>query len=582
MDIFKNKRIVFLAISFVLMLVAGAFFDIFFIKLLARVFEKGGDFVKIASAYFVLALVTNGLRQFFNKQIEVSLTDLRTSKIHSVIRKILSIDFLHTQDPNIMTSASMGFSALSSGDSGLQGAIKKGLVLASSGITLILYLGFLAFYNFKIVLAYIISVVLVSLIAVKQSDALQKNAFEIKRNRRYFDRLCSGLQDPFYHKEVLANNTQYVLRENMINQMKENNILRKKHILSNIKYIAGISISIFLADLVCLLIFSKSSKALISSEVIFLLAIFTYINIYMVQLASNISGFLRNLKAVKAMNSFLSMELTSQAKTQIVDDPKAADIEFVDVSFRYSKESDWVIKNLSFKINACEKIALVGLNGSGKTTLVSLALGLLKPDSGKILIGGNNVDTYTSGQLNSLVSALFQDSEIISGSIVQNISCKSNPSDQDYKKVWDAAKKVGLADKISSIRKGLDSLLLKIEDEDGILFSGGETQKLVFARSLFKDSRILVLDEPTAALDPTSERLLYESYSEIMQQKTGIFISHRLASTKFCDRIMLLVGGKIEEIGTHDELIKMNGMYKKMYIVQQNPFYNWEATYESK
>lgn len=242
-------------------------------------------------------------------------------------------------------------------------------------------------------------------------------------------------------------------------------------------------------------------------------------------------------------------------------------IELENVSYRY-EGAEWdTLHNINLRINPSEHIAVVGLNGAGKTTLVKLICGLCDPTEGRILYGGIDVREYNRTEFYKLFSAVFQQFSIMPETI-ESIVSESAPENIDRDRVRECLLKAGLSRKIESLPKNIQSEFGKTIYDDGIELSGGEIQKLLLARALYKDAPVMLLDEPTAALDPISESLLYESYNEIMGEKSAVFISHRLASTRFCGRILLLENGGIIEEGTHDRLIAANGKYRELFETQ--------------
>lgn len=248
-------------------------------------------------------------------------------------------------------------------------------------------------------------------------------------------------------------------------------------------------------------------------------------------------------------------------------------IELKNVSYKYPKTENPTIKNINLKINSREKIALVGLNGAGKTTLVKLICGMYAPTEGEILVNGHNVNEYNIEEYYTLFSAVFQKFRFLPVSIAQNISIV--PKEQaDINKLERCVELAGLKDKLNNLDKGIDTPLIKEINPDGTELSGGEQQKLMLARAIYKDAPILILDEPTAALDPIAESEMYMKYSEIAKNKTSIFISHRLASTRFCERIILIADGEVAEVGTHDELVKKGGKYAKLFEIQSHYYKN--------
>lgn len=244
-------------------------------------------------------------------------------------------------------------------------------------------------------------------------------------------------------------------------------------------------------------------------------------------------------------------------------------IEFKDVSFRYPGADKDTIYHLNIKIDGGSKIALVGNNGAGKTTLVKLLSGLYYPSEGEILVNGKSIEEYDIEEYYKLIGVVFQDVEILAFTIAKNIAaCEEGKI--DYNKVKKCLELAGLKDKVDSLKDKENTYLTQTLNKDGILLSGGQMQKLMLARALYKNAPIMILDEPTAALDPIAESELYEKYNELTKDKTSIFISHRLSSTKFCSRILYFENGNVVEDGTHEELMSKKGKYAEMFEIQSH------------
>lgn len=249
----------------------------------------------------------------------------------------------------------------------------------------------------------------------------------------------------------------------------------------------------------------------------------------------------------------------------ITIDEKRNEICFDNVSFTYPNTNITILHHLNFTLLDSQKVGIVGLNGSGKTTLVKLLLRLYTPTEGKILLNGIDINTIPLEQYLKRVSAVLQDFSIFAYSIKENIIFDNKVSNEI---INNAIKKSGFASKVDSLKEGIDTILYKELDENGIELSGGEGQKLALARALCKNTGILILDEPTSTLDPIAEYEMFSNLHDISEGKTTIFISHRLSSTKFCDRIFVIQDGAIIEDGTHDELIAIGGSYCDMFESQ--------------
>lgn len=245
----------------------------------------------------------------------------------------------------------------------------------------------------------------------------------------------------------------------------------------------------------------------------------------------------------------------------------APEIVFDHVSFRYDGAEQDTLHDICLTIHQGEKLALVGLNGAGKTTLVKLLCGLYRPTSGEIRINGTSSEKFLRKDYYKLFSPVFQTINAFFFSLAEVVSGKEE-SQTDLKRAEWCIRRAGLGKKLDSLPDGVHTKLDKQVNENGIELSGGELQKLMLARALYKDAPVLILDEPTAALDPIAESAIYKEYQEMTKGKSSLFISHRLASTRFCNRILYLENGQIAEEGTHDSLIASGGEYAKLYKLQ--------------
>ena len=270
---------------------------------------------------------------------------------------------------------------------------------------------------------------------------------------------------------------------------------------------------------------------------------------------------------VDDFRSFMELDMAEEKDT--VPIPKAQDytIEFHDVCYRYLKQEKNAVDHLNMVLHPGEKLAVVGLNGAGKTTMIKLLLRLYDPTEGVITLNGVDIRKFKREEYYKLFSPVFQNIEVLAFPIAEHISMKV-PEDTDRDRAKVSAEEAGLGEKIDSLPKGIDSELLKIVDDDGIDLSGGEKQKLALARALYKSAPMVILDEPTSALDALAEQQLYERFNHMIGEKSAVYISHRLASTRFCDRVAMFADGRMIEYGSHDELMEKGGEYARMFEMQ--------------
>ena len=299
------------------------------------------------------------------------------------------------------------------------------------------------------------------------------------------------------------------------------------------------------------------------SDVAMYLSAVVILSTYLRQFGLDFGSLKADLNYVKDYYKFIE----SNKYTKYANDlkPLTGDITIVfeHVDFKYPNTENYIFKDLNFTITAKEKLAIVGINGAGKTTLIKLICGLFYPTDGRILINGHDVRLFEKKQYQDMFSVVFQDYKIFAASVLENVM----GTDQDTNRAIKALDQAGMTEKITSLPNGYHQQLLRVIDENGVDLSGGEKQKIAIARALYKDASVMILDEPTAALDAIAEEKIYQQFADMTKDKTTIFISHRLASTRFCDKIALFDKGLIE-YGTHQELMDKKGLYFQMFEVQ--------------
>ncbi len=286
------------------------------------------------------------------------------------------------------------------------------------------------------------------------------------------------------------------------------------------------------------------------------------------KIGSIIGELINNNEPLSKVFEFLDLPDDMYHGTLSVEkrDDNDYEIEFCDVSFKYPRSDVWALRHVSMKFKIGDTLAIVGMNGSGKTTFIKLLCRLYDVDSGEILLDGVNIKDYDYEDYMKIFAVVFQDFRLLAFSARENIILDSEADEAEIIKLVQMS---GLEDKIHELPNGLDTMIFKQFDETGIEPSGGEQQKLAIARALYKNAPVVILDEPTAALDPVAEYEIYRQFNSLVGSKTAVYISHRLSSCKFCDRIAVFSEGTIKELGTHDELIALDGgIYAEMFAAQ--------------
>ncbi len=285
-------------------------------------------------------------------------------------------------------------------------------------------------------------------------------------------------------------------------------------------------------------------------------------------LLSNIQSFFVSSKYVSAYKEIKPLSIPfyeGGEKTPVGDRDFFNEIVFDHVYFKYRGSDTWALEDICLTIRKGERLSIVGYNGAGKSTLIKLLCKLYCPTSGKILLDGRDINTIEHNRYVDMLSVIFQDYALFPMSLRDNIGLNFNVSDEQ---IMDAIEKNQLSEKFKTLTKGLETEYSREFDDEGAEFSGGEKQKIASARAYCKNASIVILDEPTAALDPLSEDAMYRRFDQIIGERTAVYITHRLASVKFCDKIAVLEQGKVVEYGTHAALMGIKGLYYEMFEKQ--------------
>ncbi|EHA1005919.1 ABC transporter ATP-binding protein [Clostridium perfringens] len=519
--------------------------------------------------FFLLSSVVNYSIAWLRCAYSPRVTKIRTDYITMISDKIMKMDFKNTEDPEVLNKIKSVMNAVMSNNTGVEGVYHTILGLFGKLTAFVGYISIVLFLSPWILLFLIINVLISYALTmrVKKYEYSQKEKAADKDRRTFY--VFDTMYDFAYGKDIRI----YDLKNILIEKFKK---FRGERIDIS-SDVQGKQLKVKIVDVVLLVIRECVVYGYLIYNVLFTgmgIGDFTMYFSTINGFGDWMKGILDDLANIKAQNMYLDdmrefLEIKSEDKEKTRDIPidSSYEIEFKNVSFKYPKTDKYIYKNLSLKIKKGQRLAIVGINGAGKTTFVKLLCRLYEPTSGEILINGVNIKDFSKEEYYKILSVVFQDIKTFAFTVAENVSLE-NLEEVDREKVLHCIEKAGVGDKINSLQKGIDTSLLKILDGEGVELSGGENQKLALARALYKNGKIVILDEPTSALDAVAEYNIYKGFDELIGDKTAIYISHRLASTKFCDVIAFFENGEIVEYGTHEELLKKNGKYSDMFNIQ--------------
>ena len=425
-------------------------------------------------------------------------------------------------------------------------------------------------YSFVVILLVMtISILLSMIISIKHQKKINDLYKQLEKDNTLLMNMMStygyssyvnGINDVIYDIEARVAEKDFYIREAHRIQTKTAIISKTLDILQTIVVMIYIAGKIY-------------TKSIMVGDFMLYVATITRFVTGVSSLVNHIGGLVYNNQFLKLLFDYYDLPDDRYLGTLPIEkrSDNEYEIEFKNVSFKYPKTDFWALKNVSFKFKIGERLAIVGMNGSGKTTLIKLLSRLYEPTEGVITLNGIDIKKYDYDEYQSIFSVVFQDFHIFAFSISDNVSCSLNG---DKEKVVECLEQAGFGGKLKELPKGIDTIISKNYDNDGIEVSMGEKQKIAIARALYKDAPFVVLDEPTASLDPISEQEVYNKFNEMVKDKTAIYISHRLSSCRFCDKIAVLHEGNLVQVGNHDELVKdENSKYFELWNAQAQ-YYN--------
>jgi ABC-type multidrug transport system fused ATPase/permease subunit len=524
--------------------------------------------VFFVSALLLCTLFGNTLEHFFQSRFEMAQLRVADGWLLDVSANLYKADLEHIESASFLDIGAKANRFLSADGYGFGAILRKTENIAGQIITLAGIMAIISLLNPLVLLIFIILIIVTTLFNSKIKKVnveLQTKLPPIQRRSGYYSNLFS---DNHYAKEIRVNDIGTWGLKKLKEAMNGfygfakswwNNNLKTQLFSNGVTFIQqGVAYAYLTYGVV-------SGKFGIGSFTMYLGAINAFSGA-MTQVMNDIIDIRRYSDYYDAVDKFLNMPKRQREGKRLPIALKAPPaLEFRDVSFRYPGQEAFTLKHISIVIPAGQKLSVVGENGAGKTTFIKLLMRLYRPTEGVILLNGVDIQDYDFDDYVKTFSVVFQDFALFAASLRDNVALGR---DVDDAKIQEALRRSGFSDKLDRLEKGLDTPIYKMLDESGFEPSGGEGQKIVMARALLKDAPVIVLDEPTAALDPRAEYEIYMNFSKMATGKTTVFISHRLSSAQFCDKIAVFKNGELVEHGPHAELVKQNGLYHELFTMQ--------------
>ncbi|MDD3242523.1 MAG: ABC transporter ATP-binding protein [Eubacteriales bacterium] len=536
-----------------------------------------------------------GLSTFASQQTFMRLVFIRMGVINEFSQKIMTMDYVRTEDPAELDRLRLAHSAFWGNQVGLEGVMH--ILFDNVGIVVSL-LGLVAMLT---VLHPLILLLLAGGAAASFAFSMRARKIEegmqgeLNQVGRQLDYMNTNVQDFAFGKDIRLYGMKGWLSARFDALIRGRIALEKRLKRAQIPQVVSDGFFTLLREgaVYGYLIYLIFQGLLSVAEFAMYFAAVAAFSAGLNKVLWAFASLRVELKKVDVLHGFMAEK---QEERPGIAPPSGSSpgISFQDVSFAYPGGKT-VMEHLNLDIRPGEKLAIVGLNGAGKTTLVKLLTRLYEPTQGRIVVGGVPAAEIDREEYFKLFSALFQEVHLFAFSVAENVAMrpahlemlqegpvkptgvwKAGEGEVDRQRARRALEMAGLWQTVEALPQGMDTTMLKQIELDGVEFSGGQNQRLALARALYKDAPIVVLDEPTAALDPLAEFDLYQKFSDMTREKTAVFISHRLSSTRFCDRIVYLENGAVAEQGTHDELMQKNGKYAALFRVQAQ-YYQQEA-----
>ncbi|MCM1298716.1 MAG: ABC transporter ATP-binding protein/permease [Firmicutes bacterium] len=527
----------------------------------------------------VIQLVCRGIFTVCDNKMWFWMIYVRMKIITERIGKTLSISYQMLEQPDILDMQEKAMQAASDNQIGVEGMLHRIYDFAVNALTLAVTVTTITVLDVRIVLVLGVLAFFQYLFFRYTVKKDKKNVWDkLAPTQRRISYMEQTTQSFDYAKDIrLFGMKSWLLgKQRSILKEKTDKMLYSRNLWIYNSIFAHLVLILSNAAVYAVLIYSVLGSDMSIGDFTMYVGLSSAFSSALTELLNSLGGFKECSLKIDDFRSF--MDLKTEDETACLPVPKTDKyvFEFKNVSYKYKGQEDYALKNLNLTLEAGKRLAVVGLNGAGKTTFIKLLLRLYDATEGEILLNGTDIRKFKREEYYGLFSPVFQNVEIFAFSMAENVSMKSgDKTDKDLSR--ECLYKAGLKEKTESLASGTDTQLLKILYDDGIDLSGGEKQKLALARALYKNAPVMVLDEPTAALDPLAEYELYKSFDGIIGNKSAVYISHRLSSTRFCDSIAMFKAGEMVEYGTHRELLESGGAYAEMFRIQAQ-YYKKENT----
>lgn len=533
--------------------------------------EAERELVRLVIVAGAIALLIGVGQVIYNNRAWFRFIDVRMHMITERVKRVLDLRYDMLERPDILDIAERAAQATGGNSNGVEGMMHLLAQLAQSLCTVVATFTVVTILDWRLILLLIVIAIVQFVyfrhIIKRDKEEVWDKWAATNRQQHYMERVT---QDFDYAKDIRLFNLSGLL------VAKQREIFAKREKLRDLGYdlwfyhalVVQLLYVVAKSAIYAVLFHAVLHKGLSIGDFTMYLAMTMAFSQALLNIFHRFGDYKKASMETDDFRSFMELSIEDDEADAIdLSECDKLDIEFHNVSYRYTKSDKDALSGLSLKLKAGERLAVVGLNGAGKTTMIKLLLRLYDPTEGQITLNGVDIRKFHRKDYYKLFAPVFQNIEIFAFPVFQNVSLKTE-NETDRELVEKSLKEAGLWAKIETLSSGIDTPLTNVVEEDGVNFSGGEQQKLALARALYKGSKIVVLDEPTSALDAIAEQELYEHFDEMIGDRSAVYISHRLASTKFCDHVAMFENGKLTEYGTHDELMAKDGAYANMFRTQ--------------